>query len=85
MSVCVCVCVWVWVGGARTYVGVGACVLAHGLFPLPKNKCMSHTLPLFPLFPPRTCTALQQGVAFQKKPDEGRMKGLAFIKDPDGK
>jgi hypothetical protein len=23
-------------------------------------------------------------VAFQKKPDEGRMKGLAFIKDPDG-
>lgn len=26
----------------------------------------------------------QQGVAFQKKPDEGRMKGLAFLKDPDG-
>jgi hypothetical protein len=23
-------------------------------------------------------------VSFQKKPDEGRMKGLAFIKDPDG-
>ena len=24
------------------------------------------------------------GVAFQKKPDEGRMKGLAFALDPDG-
>lgn len=24
------------------------------------------------------------GVEFVKKPDEGRMKGLAFIKDPDG-
>eukprot|EP00271_Cylindrocystis_brebissonii_P016082 TRINITY_DN39261_c0_g1_i1.p1 TRINITY_DN39261_c0_g1~~TRINITY_DN39261_c0_g1_i1.p1 ORF type:complete len:179 (-),score=41.59 TRINITY_DN39261_c0_g1_i1:691-1227(-) len=24
------------------------------------------------------------GVPFVKKPDEGRMKGLAFIKDPDG-
>ncbi|XP_065070461.1 uncharacterized protein LOC135695326 [Rhopilema esculentum] len=24
------------------------------------------------------------GVAFAKKPDAGRMKGLAFIKDPDG-
>lgn len=23
-------------------------------------------------------------MAFQKKPDEGRMKGLAFAKDPDG-
>jgi len=27
---------------------------------------------------------LAQGVNFQKKPDEGRMKGLAFAKDPDG-
>jgi len=24
------------------------------------------------------------GVDFLKKPDDGRMKGLAFIKDPDG-
>ena len=24
------------------------------------------------------------GVEFQKKPDDGNMKGLAFIKDPDG-
>ena len=24
------------------------------------------------------------GVTFIKKPDEGRMQGLAFIKDPDG-
>jgi len=24
------------------------------------------------------------GVAFQKRPDEGRMKGLAFCLDPDG-
>jgi lactoylglutathione lyase len=24
------------------------------------------------------------GVEFVKKPDDGRMKGLAFIKDPDG-
>ena len=24
------------------------------------------------------------GVAFVKKPDDGKMKGLAFIKDPDG-
>ena len=24
------------------------------------------------------------GVAFKKRPDEGRMKGLAFAKDPDG-
>ena len=24
-----------------------------------------------------------QGVAFQKKPDKGRMKGLAFAYDPD--
>ncbi len=24
------------------------------------------------------------GVAFQKRPEEGSMKGLAFIKDPDG-
>jgi lactoylglutathione lyase len=25
-----------------------------------------------------------RGVAFQKRPDEGRMKGLAFALDPDG-
>lgn len=24
------------------------------------------------------------GVKFQKRPDEGRMKGLAFVLDPDG-
>lgn len=24
------------------------------------------------------------GVQFVKRPDEGRMKGLAFIQDPDG-
>lgn len=24
------------------------------------------------------------GVDFVKKPDDGKMKGLAFIKDPDG-
>eukprot|EP01096_Ripella_sp_DP13-Kostka_P018247 TRINITY_DN980_c0_g1_i2.p1 TRINITY_DN980_c0_g1~~TRINITY_DN980_c0_g1_i2.p1 ORF type:complete len:318 (-),score=134.32 TRINITY_DN980_c0_g1_i2:38-991(-) len=27
---------------------------------------------------------IEKGVAFQKKPDEGRMKGLAFALDPDG-
>eukprot|EP00005_Dracoamoeba_jomungandri_P006361 CAMPEP_0174261920 /NCGR_PEP_ID=MMETSP0439-20130205/12664_1 /TAXON_ID=0 /ORGANISM="Stereomyxa ramosa, Strain Chinc5" /LENGTH=306 /DNA_ID=CAMNT_0015346529 /DNA_START=22 /DNA_END=942 /DNA_ORIENTATION=- len=27
---------------------------------------------------------LSKGVGFQKKPDEGRMKGLAFALDPDG-
>jgi len=27
---------------------------------------------------------LQAGVLFKKKPDEGRMKGLAFAYDPDG-
>ena len=26
----------------------------------------------------------QQGCTFKKKPDEGRMKGLAFVYDPDG-
>ena len=26
----------------------------------------------------------KSGVKFQKKPDEGNMKGLAFAKDPDG-
>ncbi|XP_055854157.1 lactoylglutathione lyase-like isoform X2 [Episyrphus balteatus] len=26
----------------------------------------------------------EHGVEFSKKPEEGRMKGLAFIKDPDG-
>ena len=25
-----------------------------------------------------------QGCTFKKKPDEGRMKGLAFVYDPDG-
>ncbi|OQR98827.1 lactoylglutathione lyase [Achlya hypogyna] len=31
-----------------------------------------------------TCAAMEElGVAFQKKPDDGRMKGLAFIKDID--
>ena len=31
------------------------------------------------------CEALEaKGVRFQKKPDEGRMKGLAFALDPDG-
>lgn len=29
-------------------------------------------------------TLLAAGVAFKKKPDEGRMKGLAFALDPDG-
>ncbi|CAE7501744.1 GLO1, partial [Symbiodinium microadriaticum] len=32
-----------------------------------------------------SCAKLEaDGVAFQKKPDEGRMKGLAFALDPDG-
>jgi len=32
-----------------------------------------------------TCEVLEKsGVKFQKKPDEGRMKGLAFALDPDG-
>merc|ERR1712072_1227683 len=31
------------------------------------------------------CEILEKsGVKFQKKPDEGRMKGLAFALDPDG-
>jgi len=31
------------------------------------------------------CQKLEaEGVKFQKKPDEGRMKGLAFVLDPDG-
>lgn len=31
------------------------------------------------------CAQLEAtGVEFQKKPDEGGMKGLAFAKDPDG-
>jgi len=31
------------------------------------------------------CAALEKaGVSFKKKPDEGRMKGLAFAYDPDG-
>jgi len=33
----------------------------------------------------KTCEELEKnGVKFQKKPDEGRMKGLAFALDPDG-
>eukprot|EP01064_Diplonema_japonicum_P030049 TRINITY_DN4998_c3_g1_i1.p1 TRINITY_DN4998_c3_g1~~TRINITY_DN4998_c3_g1_i1.p1 ORF type:complete len:334 (+),score=101.09 TRINITY_DN4998_c3_g1_i1:39-1040(+) len=33
----------------------------------------------------KTCEDLEaKGVGFQKKPDEGRMKGLAFCLDPDG-
>jgi len=33
----------------------------------------------------KACEELEaEGVAFQKKPDEGRMKGLAFALDPDG-
>ena len=32
-----------------------------------------------------SCNRLEeQGVTFKKKPDEGRMKGLAFAYDPDG-
>lgn len=31
------------------------------------------------------CVKLEKaGVSFKKKPDEGRMKGLAFAYDPDG-
>eukprot|EP01012_Entosiphon_sulcatum_P063535 TRINITY_DN9112_c0_g2_i1.p1 TRINITY_DN9112_c0_g2~~TRINITY_DN9112_c0_g2_i1.p1 ORF type:complete len:346 (+),score=62.46 TRINITY_DN9112_c0_g2_i1:21-1058(+) len=31
------------------------------------------------------CEELEKaGYSFQKKPDDGRMKGLAFVKDPDG-
>lgn len=31
------------------------------------------------------CDELEKnGVKFQKKPDEGKMKGLAFALDPDG-
>jgi lactoylglutathione lyase len=33
----------------------------------------------------QACERLEQlGVEFVKKPDAGKMKGLAFIKDPDG-
>ena len=32
-----------------------------------------------------TCAVLEQNqIKFQKKPDEGKMKGLAFALDPDG-
>ena len=32
-----------------------------------------------------SCAELEaKGVQFKKKPDEGRMKGLAFAYDPDG-
>ena len=30
------------------------------------------------------CNLCQEGVEFVKKPNDGTMKGLAFIKDPDG-
>ena len=37
---------------------------------------------------PDVCNACDRfeslGVEFVKKPDDGKMKGLAFIKDPDG-
>lgn len=33
----------------------------------------------------KACEELEsKGCTFQKKPDEGRMKGLAFALDPDG-
>ncbi len=33
----------------------------------------------------KACTRLEGlGVTFVKKPDDGKMKGIAFIKDPDG-
>ena len=33
----------------------------------------------------KACARFEElGVEFQKKPDDGNMKGLAFIKDPDG-
>uniref|UniRef100_A0A7I4AUU8 Lactoylglutathione lyase n=1 Tax=Physcomitrium patens TaxID=3218 RepID=A0A7I4AUU8_PHYPA len=33
----------------------------------------------------KACEGFEKlGVEFAKRPDEGRMKGLAFIKDPDG-
>jgi lactoylglutathione lyase len=33
----------------------------------------------------QACAELEQaGVQFQKRPDEGRMKGIAFALDPDG-
>lgn len=33
----------------------------------------------------KACEELEaNGVSFQKKPNEGRMKGLAFVLDPDG-
>ncbi len=32
-----------------------------------------------------TCRSLEaKGVAFKKRPDEGKMKGIAFLYDPDG-
>ena len=32
-----------------------------------------------------TCDMLEErGCVFKKKPDDGRMKGLAFVCDPDG-
>ena len=33
----------------------------------------------------RACERLEQlGVAFQKRPNDGSMKGIAFVRDPDG-
>ena len=33
----------------------------------------------------RACERLDQmGVAFQKRPNDGKMKGIAFVRDPDG-
>ena len=33
----------------------------------------------------KACSRFEKkGVEFQKKPDDGNMKGLAFIRDPDG-
>ncbi|XP_017475354.1 PREDICTED: lactoylglutathione lyase-like [Rhagoletis zephyria] len=39
--------------------------------------CIEHSLTFISSFE-------EHGVEFVKKPDDGRMKGLAFIKDPDG-
>lgn len=34
----------------------------------------------------KACSAMEaKGVTFKKRPDDGRMKGLAFAYDPDGK
>jgi len=31
-----------------------------------------------------SCRFESEGVEFAKRPNDGKMKGLAFIKDPDG-